>query len=167
MGATRPISMAGRVRRMTLRDSRSGPRHRFLEVAGVDVYPQKADPQVCTGDRRRTQTKKRIGYGRQPVEAVQPHAHLGELGGKSRGMGPIFVAALDGFVRDEPGVAPAAHPRCSRPPTPDVRLILVPNANCLTIEWRISVRREMEHELMAIVQKPPAVDRLVVADGEI
>ena len=55
--------------------------------------------------------------------------------------------------------------RC--PPPSDVRLILVANANRLTIEWRVSVAGEMEHELVAVVEEPSAVDRLVVADRQV
>src|SRR5687767_9483928 len=82
-------------------------------------------------------------------------------------MRAIFVSVLDGSVGDEPGIAAAADARgCPLPPA-DVRLILVANANCLTIEWRISVMREMEHELMAVVQEPGAVDWLVVANRQV
>ena len=49
----------------------------------------------------------------------------------------------------------------------DVRLILVGDAERQPIERRVARRREMKDELVAVVQEAVAVDRLVVADGEV
>ena len=58
-------------------------------------------------------------------------------------------------------------PRRGRLPARDVRLVLVPHADRLAVERRVPAGREVEHELVAVVEKPAAVDWLVVPDREI
>ena len=63
-------------------------------------------------------------------------------------------------------------PRQRRPdagllPAGDVRLVLVLHADRLAVERRVAGAAEMKDELVAVVEKPLAVDRLVVADGEV
>ena len=82
-------------------------------------------------------------------------------------MRALFVAALDGVVRDEPGVAAAAEVVRGCAPARDVRLVLIFHADRPATERRVALRREMEHELVAIVEEPLAVDRLVMADGQV
>src|SRR6185436_14625425 len=82
-------------------------------------------------------------------------------------MRPFFVAALDGVVRNEPRVAAAPEIVRGRAPPRDVRLVLVSHANRLAAERRIAARREMEDELVAVVEEALAVDWLVMADGEV
>ena len=54
-----------------------------------------------------------------------------------------------------------------RAPARDVRLVLVLHADRPPVERRLAVGREMEDELVAVVEEALAVDRLVVADGQI
>src|SRR5205085_10028268 len=76
-------------------------------------------------------------------------------------------AALNRFVRNEPGVAPAADAVGGGAPARDVRRILIGDAERESIELGRARWREVKHELVAVVEKPIAVDRLVVAHREI
>src|SRR5437588_9704619 len=82
-------------------------------------------------------------------------------------MRPVGIAPLDRFVRDEPGVAPAPHPSCSRAPAADVRLVLIWDPECESIQPGQSLRCEVKDELVAVVDEPIAVDWFVMADRQI
>ena len=82
-------------------------------------------------------------------------------------MRPIAVAPLDRLVRNEPGVAAAAHALGPGAPPADVGLILVRHAEREAVQRRRSVRREVKNELVAVVEESVAVDRLVVADRQV
>src|SRR5436190_24337641 len=82
-------------------------------------------------------------------------------------MRTVAVPALDRLVRNEPRVAAAANAVSRRAPPSDVRLILIRHTEREAIERRRAVRREVEDELLTVVQEAIAVDRLVVADREI
>jgi hypothetical protein len=82
-------------------------------------------------------------------------------------MRPVLLAALDRFVGNEPGVAAAPDARGSRSPASDVGLILIADADRLAIDGRLSGRREVEHELVAIVNEATAVDRFVMTDRKV
>ena len=58
-------------------------------------------------------------------------------------------------------------PSAAGPPPGDVRLVLVGHAEREPIEARAAWRREVEHELVAVVEVAFAVDRLVVANGQV
>src|SRR5262245_42450913 len=82
-------------------------------------------------------------------------------------MWAVAVATLNRFVGDEPGVAAAPHAFGGGAPAGDVRLILVGHAEGQTVQRCDTRWREMEHELMAVVHVPVAVDWLVVPDREV
>src|SRR5258708_14539668 len=82
-------------------------------------------------------------------------------------MRTVAVSALNRLVRNEPRVAAAAHALRSGSPAIGVRLILIRNAERESIEVRVTERREMKNELVTVVEKTFAVDRLVVADCQI
>src|SRR5579863_2243060 len=82
-------------------------------------------------------------------------------------MRPVRVATLDRFVRDEPRVAAAAYAGRTGPPASRVRLILIRHAERKPLERRRSLRREVKNELVAVVDEPIAVDRLVMPDCQI
>ena len=92
---------------------------------------------------------------------------LGEPRREGGGVRAVLVAALDGVVGNEPGVAPAAAVGAARAPPGDVRSVLVLDADAAAIERRPSRRREVEDELVAVVQEARAVDRLVVTDRQV
>src|SRR5687767_7173619 len=82
-------------------------------------------------------------------------------------MRPILLAALDRFVGDEPGVAAASHAGRGRAPASDIRLVLILHAHRLSLERRSAGGAEVKNELMAVVEKAAAVDRLVVPDCQV
>ena len=59
------------------------------------------------------------------------------------------------------------HAGRGRPPAADVRLVLILHAHRLPIERRVARWAEVEDELVAVVEKPAAVDRLVVANCQV
>src|SRR5712691_8994830 len=143
------------------------PRHRFLQIALVHFDADEVESQVRAGDRRRSEAEKWIRDRPDAIDAVQPEAHVGEPRRNRRRMRALLIAALNGVVRDEPGVAAAAEVIGSGAPPPDVRFVLISHTNRLAAEWCLSLRGEVEHELVAVVQEALAVDWLVVADGEV
>ena len=143
------------------------PRDRFLQIALVHLDADEVEPELRARDRRRSESKERIRDGRDPIDAVEPQAHLGKARRKRRRMRPILFAALNRVVGNEPRVAAAAQVLGGRAPAGDVRLVLISHADRLAAERRVAVGREMEHELVTVVQEALAVDWLVVADREI
>src|SRR5262249_7367043 len=66
-----------------------------------------------------------------------------------------------------PGVATAAQPvGCVRPPL-HVGLVLIGDPNGATVEARPAGRREVEDELVAVVDEPVTVDWVVVPDRDV
>src|SRR5262249_19368711 len=124
-----------------------------------------AQPRACDG--RAAETRERIHRERDASRAVEPEALLRKLRGKRRWVRAIAIAALDRLVGDEPRIAAAADALRGPVPSPDVRLILIRHAEREAIERRRAFGREVEDELVAVVQEPIAVDRLVVPDGEV
>ena len=138
-----------------------------LEVCRVEVGADHvhAQPRACHG--RTAQPEKRIHHQPRAGEPVEPHALLRELRGKGGRVGPVSIAMLDGLVRDEPRVAAAPHALGRAAPAPDVRRVLIGHAERQPIHPRRALRREMEDELVAVVQEAVAVDRLVVPHGQV
>ena len=101
------------------------------------------------------------------LEAVQAQALLGQARREGGRVRPLAIAALDGLVGDEPGVAAAARASRRRRPAPDVGTVLIRHADRAAVQRRRGRRREVEHELVAVVEEPRAVDGLVVADGQV
>src|SRR5688500_13477684 len=87
--------------------------------------------------------------------------------GKRGGVRPLLVAALNGVVGQKPGIAAAAQPRSGALPARDVGCVLILHAYRRPVERRGAFRAEVKDKLVAIVEEPAAVDRLVVADGEV
>ena len=100
-------------------------------------------------------------------QAVQPDAVLGHARREGRRVRAVLVAVLDRFVGDEPGVAAAAAGVGAAGPARHVRRVLVLDADRAAVERRAPARREVEDELLAVVDEPLAVDRLVVADVQV
>src|SRR5207249_4344384 len=101
------------------------------------------------------------------LQAMELEALLGQLGWERRRMRSVAVAALNRLVWNEPGVAAAPDAIGRAAPARDVRRVLVGDAEREPVEARRAVARQVEHELVAIVQEAVAVDRLVVADREV
>ncbi len=92
---------------------------------------------------------------------MQCDAPFGELNWKRRRMRTFFLPTLNCLVRNKPRV-PAATQIFSpsmRPPR-DVALVLIRHAKCQPIQFDAAGLREVENVFVAIVQKPPRIDRL-------
>src|SRR5260370_6079670 len=98
---------------------------RLFEVGLVYVGSDEIQPKPGARHRGAAQAEKRIHDDSAPCDAVKPQTHFRQLRRKGRWMRAVAIAPLDGLVRDEPRVTPAAHAVAGRPPTPDVRLVLV------------------------------------------
>ena len=98
---------------------------------------------------------------------MEPQALLRHLRGERGGMRPVAIAALDGFVGNEPGVAAAAPPAPRGRPALDVRRILIRHPHGLAVQPGPPRGREVKDELVAVVHEPVAVDRLVVPHGHV
>ena len=101
-----------------------------------------------------------------PLQSVQPDAHLGHPDRERRRVRPFPVAALNRLVRNEPGVAAAAQVVLRPRPSADVGLVLVLHSDRESIELDVPVPGQVEDVLVAVVDVAPAVDRLVVACGD-
>src|SRR5688572_3783012 len=133
----------------------------------VELDADEAYPQFGAGDRGAPQTQERIGGDANAGHAVQLQAVRRQPPRKRGGMRPLFVAALNGVVRQEPGVAAASQVRPRLLPAFHVRLVLVLHAHGPPVDGRAAGRAEMKDELVTVVEKALAVDRLVMTNGQI
>src|SRR5438132_8132801 len=95
-------------------------------------------------------------------------APFGQLDRKRGRMWSLFFAALDGLIRNEPGIAAAA---CIAPagmrPASDVALILIRNAEREPVDLDVTVDGEMKNIFVAVIQKSFRADRFEVSEGPI
>ena len=96
--------------------------------------PMKLDAEPRARDRRAAEAGERIHRHLNPLQAVQPQALLGQPRRERRRMRPVAVAVLNRLVRDEPGVAAAAHAARRAAPARDVRLVLIGHAERQPVE---------------------------------
>src|SRR5687767_2723517 len=102
MDSARSMSSPGRAG-WRLQD-RLRPGDRFLQIPLVHLDADEADPELGAGDRGRAKPHEGIGHRADPIQSVQPQAHLRQPRREGGRVRPILLAVLDGFVRDEPGV---------------------------------------------------------------
>src|SRR5688572_4700018 len=169
-----PVSAMARMISSCRRSMASGylergarPGDGLLQIALVHLDPDEAHAELRAGHRCRSEAEKRVGDDAQPLQSVEPQAHLRQLRRKRRRVRPILLAALDGLVGDEPGVAAAAYAGSRGLPAPDVRLVLILHADRLALQGRRAARSEVEDEFVAVVEESTAVDRLVMPDGQV
>src|SRR5215203_5572392 len=109
MGSTRPMRplVRGPLGRRLLKagDYFARSIDGFPQVALVQFHADEADAELGTGDSGRAEPGEGVGDEAEAVPAVQPKAHLREFGRERRRMWPILLAALDGLVGNEPGIA--------------------------------------------------------------
>src|SRR6202030_3438405 len=87
---------------------------------------------------------------------------------KRRRMRSLLLAALNCFIRNEPGVAPATLiAAASVRPASDVALVLIRNAESKTVDFDPTRFCEVENVFVAIVEKPFRVDRLEMTEGSV
>src|SRR5688500_16085190 len=84
---------------------------RFLEIVLVELDAGEIDPEFCAGDRRTAEAQEWIDGKTDPLHAVQLEAVGRQAPRERRRVRALLVAALDGVVGQEPGVAAAAHAR--------------------------------------------------------
>src|SRR6516165_1756646 len=82
-------------------------------------------------------------------------------------MRTIAIPLLNRLVGNEPGIAAASHAPGSLLPPPNVRLILIGNAQGKPVKVRGAALREMEDKFVTVVQEAIAVDRLIVPDRKV
>jgi len=106
-------------------------------------------------------SEKRIEHLVNTRNAMQFYTPFSELNGKRRRMWPFFLATLNCFIGNEPGIAAATTiaPVGVRP-SRYVRFVLIRNAKGKTLEWRFSLGRKMEYVFLAIIEETARVDRL-------
>ena len=92
------------------------------------------------GDRGCAKTKKGIRNGPDAIDAMEAKAHLRKARRDGGRMRAVLLAALNRFMRDEPGVAPAAQVVGRRAPPGNVRFILVFHPDRLAAERRVTRR---------------------------
>ena len=131
----------------------------------LDADEVEAEPYGC--NRGVAQAEEGVEHEAGPFEPVQAHALLGHLRRERRRMRAVAVAALDGLVGHEPGIAAAAQPVAGRCPALDVGGVLVGHSNGAPVEPRAPAGREMKDVLVAVVDEALAVDGLVVAYSDI
>src|SRR5262249_55662901 len=133
----------------------------------VDFRSDKVHAKSGARDCGAAKSGERIHYEFDFRQSVQANALLGQTSRECGRMRPIAVAPLNSLVGDEPGVPPAAHAVGCGPPTTDVRLVLVRYAERQAIEPGVTPWCEMEHELVAIVQKSITVNWFVVTNSKV
>src|SRR5688572_3977979 len=139
----------------------------FLQIVLVELDAGEIDPEFCACDGRTAKAQEGVNREADAFDAVQLEAVSGQPPRKRRRVRPLFVAALDGVVGQEPGVAAASQPRAGPPPAGDVGLILVFHADGGPFERRGAPGAEVKYKLVAVVEEPAAVDWLVVTDGQV
>ena len=140
---------------------------RFLEVVLVHLDPDEVEAEPGRGDA--LLPSPRNGSSTTPARSrpCRRRHCSGHFRRKRRRVRPVAVAALNRLVRDEPRVAAAPQAVAGLGPALDVRRVLIGHADGAAIEPRPAARREVKDELVAVVHEPVAVDRLVVADGDV
>src|SRR5690242_12667680 len=86
----------------------SGPRHRFFQVVLIELDAGEVHAERGARDRRTSEAEEWIDGELDAIDAVQLQAVRRQPPRKGRGMRTLLVAALDGVVGQEPGVAAAA-----------------------------------------------------------
>ena len=137
------------------------------QVVLIDLDADEIEAELARGDRGAAEPEERIHHEATRDEAVQAQAGLRHARRERRRMRAVLVAALDRVVGDEPGVATAPAIAAAGPPAGDVRGVLIGHADGAAVERSPPIRREMKDELVTVVEKAVAVDRLVVADSEV
>ncbi len=95
--------------------------------------------------------KKRV-QNHDAVLAMQPYALGCKFCRKRCRMWPLLRSLMNGLVRNEPVISSASLIFTSgMQPAANVAFIGIWNANCQTVNWGITFRREMKYVLVAVV----------------
>ena len=135
---------------------------RFCEIGAIDFEADKFFHAASfRGDGRVSDAEEWIEHRLDPGYAMQLDAPFDQLNGKRRRVRPLFLTALNCFIRDKPSVATTTQvaPPGMAPPR-NVTFVLIGNPNREPIELGAAGFREMKNVFMAIVQKPLGTDWL-------
>src|SRR5205807_5970185 len=134
---------------------------RLGEILFVDLEPDElSDAAFARGDRGISNAEKWIEHYHILSKPVQPNAVFRQRDWKRCRMRPFLGAALDRFVRNEPGIAAATSiPSVRVTPSRNVTLVGVWHAERETIDWSFPFGREMENVFLAIVEIARRTDR--------
>ena len=120
------------------------------------------------GDGRGADAEKRIEQAGRRALAVDADALLDESDRKSRGVGAVLVARLDGLVGDKPGVSPAAQVLAAGvAPAGDVGFVNVRHPGGAAVELDAAGFRQVEDILVAVVDEALRVDRLEMPGADL
>src|SRR5262249_60853752 len=142
----------------------SAPRLAEIQVIEFkhDKFSDATTPRCNSGI---SDANKGIQHGFNARRSVQLDAPFGELNRKCRRMRPFFLAALNGFVGNEPCVPAATQIfSASMRPTRDVALILIRHAKGQPVQFDAAGLRKMKNVFMAIIEKSRRIDRLKMAE---
>ena len=82
-------------------------------------------------------------------------------------MGPFTLSILYGCIWNKPGVPSASDAITPGLPPRNIRSVLVGYADGLSVEWSSALRCQVKDELVAIIDKPVAINWLIVANAEV
>src|SRR5712691_6489909 len=136
----------------------------FGEITFIDLESDKLlHPASLRRDRRISDAQKRIEHCFDAGNAVHFDTPFCQLHWEGRRMRPLLRATLNCFVRNEPGIAAAAHvaAACVRPAR-NVTLVLIGNTECEPVNLDISIDGEMKNVFVAVVHETSRADRLEV-----
>ena len=126
--------------------------------------PTKSRPRLRGGNGAAAEAEERIHHRAMRATPCSRTQYRGARRERGR-VRAVLVAALDRLVGDEPGVAAAAAVAAAGRQRATFDCVLVLDADRASVERRPAARREVEDELVAVVDEAVAVDRLVVADA--
>ena len=128
---------------------------RFSEISFVDLEADEVfDAAILGGNGGISDPKKRIERRLHARDTMKFDAPFGQLHWERGRMWPLLFAALDCFVRNEPGVAAAACvASASMGPARDVALVLIWGAERETVDVDLAIDGEMKNVFVAVVQK--------------
>ncbi len=99
---------------------------------------------------------------------MQFYAPFGELNRKRGRMRSLLYAALNCFVRNEPGIAPTAGVAPVRVrPASDVALVLIRDTEREPVDVDLPADGEMKNVFVAVVQESFRTNRFKVSEGPI
>src|SRR4029453_2825115 len=103
-------------------------------------------------DGRISDSEERIEHRLHARDTMQLDAPFGQLHGKCRRMWSLFHAALNGLIRNGPGVAPASQiASACMPPECNVAFVLIRNPQGEPVDFDATGLREMKNVFVAVV----------------
>ncbi len=139
------------------------------KVFGVDVEPDEAaNATLFCGERGVADAYKWVEHDEIRPATVDFDAVDCELDRESRGMWPVFGAAHDCFVGDEPVVAPAAEIfSVGVTPPGDIGFVNVRDTEAQAVNGRVAIFCEVEDILLTVGNIPWRIERFEMPGGDL